>query len=194
MRQSSRLLESNDPCEGCEAISQLRLELSLVLLQENELEKQLEEKQIDLERKEEKIHTVQSELDWSKDEIDQLKKALEKVTSEKVSTLREVEKLRNDNHSLKVTADLQRDIEEKQTKLSKSEDTNRNLEEKHEKQKKETISGLNKSKVMIETLYTKTRHSLDNSAKIQDEKNLLEEANRKLTDEIKTIKPLNGST
>ena len=40
---------------------------------------------------------------------------------------------------------------------------------------------------MIETLYTKTRHSLDNSAKIQDEKNLLEEANRKLTDEIKTI-------
>ena len=40
---------------------------------------------------------------------------------------------------------------------------------------------------MIETLYTKTRRALNNSAKIQDEKNLLEEANRKLTDEIKTI-------
>ena len=132
-------------------------------------------------------------MEWSKDEINQLKKALENVTSEKVSTLREVEKLRNDNHSLKVTADLQRDIEEKQTKLAKSEETNRKLEEKHEKQKKnieillETIARLNKSKEMIETLYTKTRHDLDNSAKIQDEKNLLEEANRKLTDEIERI-------
>ena len=85
MRQSSRLLESNDPCE---AISQLRLELSLVLLQENELEKQLEEKQIDLERKEEKIHTVQSEFEWSKDEIDQLKKALEKVKGKLLLTFR----------------------------------------------------------------------------------------------------------